>query len=89
MTQQELNEEKEMELINAIESLQEIKERAIRLLEETTEILGSPALNGKLRHFEAYGSYGLDQFIGGSSSNPYDSSINTIIEEIQEEQQNL
>lgn len=89
MTEQYLNEEKEMELINAIESLQEIKERAIRLLEETTEILGSPALNGKLRHFEAYGSYGLDQFIGGSTSNPYDSSITTIIEELIEEKENI
>lgn len=86
---QEITSEKREELREAIESLQEIKNQAVRLLEETTQILGSTVLKGKLSHFESYGSYGLDQFIGGEQSNPYDSSINTIIDELITKEENL
>lgn len=45
------------------------------ILDEATEGMSSE------QHYKAYGRYGLDQLQG--NGNPYDSSIQTLIEELQ------
>jgi len=66
------------ERVQMIQEAQELIEQAMQMVDD--------AVNGTAieANYEAYGKYGFNQLLG--NGNPYDSSLNTLIEEFENEE---
>ena len=64
-----------IERIEQLENAQQMIYEAQTIIDEQVEGMSSE------QHYKAYGRYGLDQLQG--NGNPYDSSIQSLIEELQ------
>jgi len=67
------------ERIQMIQEAQELIEQAMQMVDD--------AVNGTSMeaHYYVYGKYGFNQLMG--NGNPYDSSLNTLIEEFENEEE--
>ena len=63
--------------IHQLEQAQELIIEAQTIIDEATEGMSAEC------HYKAYGRYGIDQLMG--NGNPYDSSIQTLIDELSNE----
>lgn len=66
-----------LEKINQIEEAMGLIEEAMQMVDDVVEDM---SINS---NYEAYGRYGFDQLLG--NGNPYDSSLQTIIDEIEDD----
>tara|TARA_R110002050_G_scaffold160718_1_gene290126 strand:+ start:20256 stop:20477 length:222 start_codon:yes stop_codon:yes gene_type:complete len=64
-----------IERIEQLENAQQMIYEAQTIIDEQVEGMSAE------QHYKAYGRYGIDQLMG--NGNPYDSSIQSLIEELQ------